>query len=126
MTRLYNKTTQLEKRRLLRQRSTPAETTLWAKLRGGKLENCKFRRQYSIDVFVVDFYAPDLKLAIEVDGGYHTQPETIPYDQERQQFLEAHGICIVRFSNEQIEQQLDEVLAAIAQTVRQLRQSPPL
>jgi len=123
MTKLYNKTSEREKRRTLRNNLTPAETKLWAKLRGRQLENCKFRRQYSIGAFVVDFYAPELKLAIEIDGDSHFQPEAVKYDRERQLFLEAKGIRVVRFTNEQVYQQLDEVVEAIAQTVCQLRRS---
>ncbi|MBW4678262.1 MAG: endonuclease domain-containing protein [Desmonostoc geniculatum HA4340-LM1] len=125
MTKLYNKTSELEKRRTLRNNSTPAETKIWAKLKGRQVENCKFRRQYSIGAFVVDFYVPELKLAIEIDGDSHFQPDAIEYDKERQLFLEAKGIRVVRFTNEQVYQQLDEVVEAIAQTICQLRQSTP-
>lgn len=98
MTKLYNKTSELEKRRNLRNNLTPAETKIWAKLRGRQVENCKFRRQYSIGVFVVDFYLPELKLAIEIDGDSHFQPDAIEYDKERQLYLEAKGIGVVRFT----------------------------
>jgi very-short-patch-repair endonuclease len=125
MTKLYNKTSELEKRRNLRNNLTPAETKIWAKLRGRQVENCKFRRQYSIGAFVVDFYLPELKLAIEIDGDSHFQPDAIKYDKERQLYLEAKGICVVRFTNEQVYQQLDDVVEAIAQTSRQLRGSTP-
>ena len=121
MTKLYNKTSELEKRRTLRNNPTPAETKFWAKLKGRQLENCRFRRQYSVGAFVVDFYLPELKLVIEIDGDSHFQPDAIEYDQKRQLFLESKGIYVVRFTNEQVYQQLDEVLEAIAQTIRQLR-----
>lgn len=125
MTKLYNKTSELQKRRTLRQNSTPAEIKLWAKLRGRQIENSKFRRQYSIGAFIVDFYLPELKLAIEIDGDSHFQPEAIEYDQQRQRYLEAKGICVVRFTNEQVYQHLDQVVEAIAQTICQLRKSTP-
>ncbi|WP_238178368.1 endonuclease domain-containing protein [Calothrix sp. 336/3] len=116
----------MEKRRTLRNNLTPAETKIWAKLRGRQVENCKFRRQYSIGAFVVDFYLPELKLAIEIDGESHIQPRAMEYDQERQLFLEAKGIRVMRFTNEQVYQKLDGVVEAIAQTILQLRQSPSL
>ena len=125
MTKLYNKTSELQKRRTLRNNITPAETKIWAKLKGRQLEDCKFRRQYSIGAFVVDFYAPELKLAIEIDGDSHFHPDAIEYDRERQLFLEAKGTYVVRFTNEQVYQQLDEVVEAIAQKIRQLRRSTP-
>jgi very-short-patch-repair endonuclease len=74
---------------------------------------------------VVDFYLPELKLAIEIDGDSHFQPDAIEYDKERQLYLEAKGICVVRLTNEQIYQQLDDVVEAIAQTIRQLRGATP-
>lgn len=121
MTELYNRTSELEKRRRLRKRSTSTEIIIWAKLRGRQLENCKFRRQYSVGPFVIDFYAPELKLAIEIDGPIHFQPEAIEYDKRRQLYLETKGIYVIRFTNNQVYQELDGVLEAIAQTVSQLR-----
>ena len=59
MTELYNKTSEREKRRLLRNNMPPAEQIVWERLRNRQVEGCKFRRQYSIDVFVVDFYATE-------------------------------------------------------------------
>lgn len=125
MTELFNKSSELVKRRTLRNNLTPAETKIWAKLRKRQVENCKFRRQYSVGPFIVDFYVPELKLAIEIDGSIHFRPEAIEYDRERQRYLEAKGICVIRFTNEQVYRQLDEVVEAIAQTVRQRRSTPP-
>ncbi len=91
MTELYNKTSEREKRRSLRNNMPPAEKIVWERLRNRQVEGCKFRRQYSIDVFVVDFYATELKLAIEIDGDSHFQDGAQVYDYERQSFLESTG-----------------------------------
>ncbi len=64
MTELYNKTSEKDKRRFLRNNMPPAEILVWARLKGKQVEECKFRRQYSIDKFVVDFYTTELRLAI--------------------------------------------------------------
>jgi very-short-patch-repair endonuclease len=71
MTKIFNKSSEKLKRQQLRNNLTPAELILWSRLRGKQIYNCKFRRQYSIDYFVIDFYAPEIKLAIEVDGESH-------------------------------------------------------
>ncbi len=124
MTELFNKSSELIKRRILRNNPTPAETKIWARLRKRQVENCKFRRQYSIGSFVVDFYVPELKLAIEIDGSSHFSSEAIAYDREREKYLAAKGICVIRFTNEEVYRQLDEVVSAIAQKIKQRRSTP--
>ena len=124
MTKLYNQSSERDKRRSLRNNMPPAEKLLWAKLRGRQVEGCKFRRQYSIGPFVVDFYGPELKLAIEVDGESHSGAYAQTYDAERQAFLESKGTRVVRFTNQQVYQDLDRVVEAIALLIRDLR-SPP-
>ena len=90
MTELYNKTSEKEKRRSLRHNMPPAEKLVWGRLRDCQVEGCKFRRQYSISIFVVDFYAPELKLAIEIDGESHFGDEARIYDVERQSFFRSY------------------------------------
>ncbi|MBD2384370.1 endonuclease domain-containing protein [Cylindrospermum sp. FACHB-282] len=126
MTELYNKTSEKEKRQFLRNNMPPAEKIVWEKLRRQQIEGCKFRRQYSIDVFVVDFYSPELKLAIEIDGDSHFQNGAQAYDYERQSFLESKGTRFLRFTNQQVYQELEGVITIIAQTVCQLRKITPL
>ncbi len=95
---------------------------IWERLRGRQVENCKFRRQYSIAAFVVDFYVPELKLAIEIDGNSHLGEEAQKYDAERQAFLESKGTRFLRFTNRQVYEELDGVIETIAQKVIQLRE----
>jgi very-short-patch-repair endonuclease len=71
MAELYNRTSEKNKRQLLRNNMTQAETKLWSQLKEKQIEGCKFRRQYSVAQFVIDFYSPEMKLAIEVDGDSH-------------------------------------------------------
>ncbi|WP_258169573.1 endonuclease domain-containing protein [Nostoc sp. 'Peltigera membranacea cyanobiont' N6] len=80
MTQLYNKNSEIEKRRQLRQNIIKAEKLIWDKIRDRQLENCKFRRQYSVDKFIIDFYNSELKLAIEIDGESYLQKGTAEYD----------------------------------------------
>ncbi|MEG3907749.1 DUF559 domain-containing protein [Microcoleus sp. w2-18bC1] len=84
MTKLYNKTSEKLKRQRLRREMTKAEKRLWDKIKNRQLENCKFRRQYSVAEFVIDFYSPEIKLALEVDGDSHFQEGAVEYDAERQ------------------------------------------
>ena len=101
MTKHYNKKTELEKRRLLRKRQTFTEKILWTHLRKRQALGCKFRRQYSVDHFVIDFYCPELKLAVELDGNVHEIPEQKEYDVARQKYLEEFGIKFIRITNEE-------------------------
>jgi very-short-patch-repair endonuclease len=125
MTELYNRSAERDKRQSLRNNMPPAERLLWGRLRKKQLEGFKFRRQYSIGAFVVDFYGPGLKLAIEVDGASHVGKAAQVYDAERQAFLESKGVRVLRFTNQQVYKELDGVVATIAQVVKELR-SPPL
>ena len=92
---------------------TEAEKILWAELRRRQIARCKFRRQYSIMGFVVDFYCPEKRLVIEVDGGYHRGKDQIDYDKARQALLEILNICFLRFTNDEVLNDLDLVTQKI-------------
>ena len=96
----------------LRQEQTPAEQKLWSRLRRKQLHRLKFRRQHPIGRFVVDFCCASQALVVEVDGDSHSaQVET---DQERTAWLEDRGYRVIRFTNRQVERQIDAVLDEIA------------
>lgn len=105
--------------RRLRRDMTDTERKLWAKLRNRQLENVKFRRQHPLGPYVLDFYAEDHRLAVELDGSQHT-PEG---DAARTAWLMARGCRVIRFWNHEVLQQLDDVLEAIRQAV--LLPTPP-
>ncbi|MBU2444624.1 MAG: endonuclease domain-containing protein [Bacteroidetes bacterium] len=121
MTQHFNRTTEKEKRRLLRQNQTPAETIIWRFLRNRQTAGIKFRRQYSIDWYIIDFYAPKLKLAIEIDGSIHDLPEQKPHDTERQNYLENFGITFLRIRNEEIFDNPDKVFEKIEDQIKLLQ-----
>ena len=121
MTKLYNKSSEKEKRRQLRQNITKAEKLVWDKVKDRQIEKCKICRQYSVDKFVIDFYSPELKLAIEIDGESHFENGAAEYDKERQAFLESAGITFIRFTNNDVSKSLSGVLESIAQKIRELR-----
>jgi very-short-patch-repair endonuclease len=125
MTRAFNKTEETPKRRKLRQNMSPAEVLLWLKLKDKGLKGYKFRRQYSVDKFVVDFYCPKHKLAIEVDGDSHYVEGAELSDQERQVIIEAYGITFLRFTNREIYNNIAGVLEKIAEYLSETSPTPP-
>ena len=100
-------------RRDLRNHATVAERSLWRLLKGSQLDGRKFRRQHSIGRFVVDFYCPAERLAVEVDGSVHDDPLRYRYDARRQRALDALGVRVVRFTNSEVLETPDVVAAAI-------------
>ena len=120
MTQYFNKITEKQKRRQLRNNLTQAERVVWAKLRDKQMGGHKFRRQYSVDSYVVDFYCPVLKLAVEIDGDSHFEEGVEAYDQQRQAFIENFGIRFLRFTNREVFENLEGVLEAIRQSVKRL------
>jgi very-short-patch-repair endonuclease len=79
-----------------------AELVLWGFLRRRQICGVKFRRQFGIDMYVVDFYAPEIKLVIEADGDTHFELRDIEKDKRRQKYLEDYGIAFLRFTNDEI------------------------
>jgi very-short-patch-repair endonuclease len=88
MGELFNRKPQKVIRQYLRNTSTDAERKLWSELKGSQLMGWKFRRQQGVDTYVVDFYCPEYKLAIEVDGVTHYTEEELAQDAERQKWIE--------------------------------------
>ena len=86
-------------RKELRNNLTPAEAKLWTILKGKGLDNKKFRRQHSVADYILDFYCPEERLAIELDGQGHFETTQAEYDNERDLFLETFGIKVLRFEN---------------------------
>jgi len=89
---------------------TPAEARLWNALKKRQLAGRKFRRQHSIGPYIVDFYCPSEKIAIELDGACHDDLVRNQYDAERQAYIEAHGITVLRFENKMIFDAPEDVL----------------
>ena len=96
--------------RNLRKQSTSQEEILWNLLRNRQFSNLKFRRQYPIGKYIVDFVCIKKKLIIELDGGQHNLDKNIEYDNQRTQFLENLGYTVIRFWNNDIDNNLDGVI----------------
>lgn len=111
--KIFNRPSKKKTRQYLRNNSTNAEQVLWRFLKNRQLGGYKFRRQYSIGRYIVDFYCPRLKLVIEVDGDTHSTKEEIKYDCQRQQYIESLNIKVLRFTNIDIYESIDWVLEEI-------------
>ena len=104
--------------RSLRESQTSAEAKLWQALRNRRLARWKFRRQHSIDRYVVDFVTLDGKLIVEVDGVTHAEPSELARDKVRSDVLERCGFHIVRVTNTDVYENLEGVLEMIEGTLR--------
>jgi very-short-patch-repair endonuclease len=104
----------LARARELRRETTPQERKLWQRLRRKQLFGIKFRRQHPIDRFILDFFCYEHKLAVEIDGGSHYQPDQQEYDQARTDWLAQHGIRVIRFTNRDVDSNIEGVLDEIA------------
>jgi very-short-patch-repair endonuclease len=102
--------------RKLRQAPTPQEEKLWSLISGKKLKGLKFRRQFPIGRYIVDFYNHTNKLVIEVDGEIHNK--TIEYDHTRSNYLNACNCTVLRFTNLEIETKIEQVIQKIADAVK--------
>lgn len=112
----------------LRKRSTDVEQLLWSRLRAGRFEDVKFRRQHPIGRYIADFVCLERKLIIELDGGQHTLPDEILKDKQRDAWLEKEGCIVVRFWDNEVLTNTSGVLEAIRERLHRTPspQSPPL
>jgi very-short-patch-repair endonuclease len=98
----------------LRKQSTPAERKLWSRLRNDQL-GVTFRRQHAIGRYIPDFCSPKTKLIIEMDGSQHL--DQVQYDEERTKFFESMGYKVIRFWNNDVMKDIDNVIRAIMSAI---------
>ncbi|WGZ92437.1 MAG: endonuclease domain-containing protein [Candidatus Thiothrix putei] len=110
----------------LRKHQTEAETRLWERLRRKQLCGVQFYRQKPLGSFIADFYCAAANLVIELDGKHHAEGNQLAYDQERTLQLEALGLHILRFDNQNVLQNIDVVVTQIQTTLLARIQFPPL
>ncbi len=108
---MYNDQIQKLRRRELRKNQTEAEKLLWNKIRNRQLNNFKFYRQYSAGPYILDFFCPEIRLAIELDGEEHKDRRE--YDKERENFLKNQDIHTIRFWNNEAIDNMSKVLNVI-------------
>ena len=108
----------LERAKEFRRNMTPAEKSLWERLRNNRLEGFHFRRQQVIGGFIADYYCNSVKLVIEVDGGIHKN--THERDEEREKIIKSKGIRVIRVTNGEIETDIEAVLNRILDYCREI------
>ena len=111
--------------RALRKNQTEAEKKLWALLRNRQLAGVKFRRQFSIDSYILDFYSPEYKLGIEADGGQHYEEERRKRDEVRGRILSKYGVRILRFSDFDILENPEGVYKTIENVIGEKNHPSP-
>lgn len=121
---MYNDKIQKLRRQELRAKSTEVEEILWQKIRNRQLNNLKFLRQYSVGPYILDFFCPEMRLAIELDGEQHK--EAIEYDQERESFLKDKDIKTIRFWNNEVINNIENIFEIINKTADNLGGNPSL
>ena len=102
-----------EERKVLRTYGTAAEAVLWTALKAKRLDGWRWRRQFSIGSYILDFYCPKAKLCIELDGGAHFTPYGLEADATRTEYLSRLGIRVLRFENRALKETPEMVLLAI-------------
>ena len=117
--KVHNRTETLERRRSLRGDATPAERLLCAALRKSRLGGRKFRRQHGIGAYVVDFYCPAERLAVELDGSAHDSADAQRADGVRTDYLARRAIRVLRFANDDVRTNLEGVLTVIGAAFRE-------
>ena len=125
MTEIFNKSFHRERRRILRNQMPLPEQRLWYFLRLKQFEGFRFRRQYGMGSYIVDFYCPSKKLVIELDGDSHARQDAQAYDEARQTSIESLGVRVIRFSNSDVMTNMDAVLGSIREALSEPPPTPP-
>ena len=118
MPRFYNRASQTALRQRLRTNGTAAEARLWTLLKNAQVGGRRFRRQFGVGPYILDFYCPSERLAVELDGAVHEAPGQAEYDAARTRHLAAVGIRVVRFENRAVFEGPAGVVSAIAAAFR--------
>ena len=105
--------------RSMRKNSTKQEIIIWNILRNRQFKNLKFRRQYPIGNYIVDFICLENNLIIEIDGGQHNTPGNIEYDRQRSEYLKNLGYKVVRFWNNDINENIDGVYQKLLELIEE-------
>jgi very-short-patch-repair endonuclease len=115
----------IERRRDLRRNQTEAEKVFWKHVRNRQFHGLRFVRQYSVGPYILDFYCPALKLAIELDGGQHNEEVNQEYDKARSMYLKAQGIDEMRFWNHEMLRHEQDVLEKLTERVTPSNSTSP-
>ena len=119
--RLQNISKLKDRRKELRKNQTDSEQLLWSRLRNKQINELKFFRQFSIGFYILDFYCPTIRIAIELDGSQHMENKQKEYDDERTKFLEANRIRVLRFWSNDVIRNLQGVMERVLEEVERMQ-----
>ncbi|MEY8702962.1 endonuclease domain-containing protein [Francisella philomiragia] len=119
MTKIFNRVSNKSKRQSLRVNQTVAERYLWNYIRRDTL-GVRVRRQYGVGKYIVDFYIPKLKVAIEIDGDSHFTEDSRQYDFARESYMNNIGIKTIRYTNNQVMDNIDSVFSDLLERIKEL------
>jgi very-short-patch-repair endonuclease len=120
---IYNNPKKKDRRKKLRNEGTAAEAILWTYLQKRQVLGKRFRRQYSIGPYVVDFYCPECSLIVELDGARHFSILREDYEEERTRYLQKKNLQILRFENRVLRENAESVLETIREAIRKFNES---
>ena len=120
--RRKNRPEELTERRSLRTNGTKEEAMMWKVLKNRQVSGIRFRRQFSVGAYILDFYCPELKLCIELDGAGHYNSEGLRHDYVRDKYLSELGIRVLRFENRAVLKMQPVMLAEIEAVIAELRE----
>ena len=120
--RRKNRPEELTVRRSLRTNGTKEEAMMWKVLKNRQVSGVRFRRQFSVGAYILDFYCPELKLCIELDGAGHYNSEGLQHDYVRDKYLSELGIRVLRFENLAVLKMQPVMLAEIEAVIAELRE----
>jgi very-short-patch-repair endonuclease len=121
---LFNDPSLKHRRKKLRRNQTDAEKTFWVHVRNRQFHGMRFLRQYSVGPYILDFYCPEIKTGIELDGGQHNESRGKAYDTARSEYLQAQGIYVLRFWDHEVLLDTQAVLIKVEERCNPSR--PPL
>jgi very-short-patch-repair endonuclease len=113
----------METARLLRKRMTSSENILWEKVKGKKILGLRIRAQHPIEFYIADLYCHAARLVIEIDGEIHS--EQVEYDDGREAEIEKFGIKIIRFKNDEVNSDIENILKKIETVIKGRIKRPP-
>ena len=113
----------VDKSRSLRKNLTDAERKLWFLLRNRQMAGVKFRRQFPLETYILDFYSPEYKLAVEADGGQHYEDNGLQRDNERTAILESLGVKVLRFNNREVLTNIEGVYDVILRAIEERKKT---
>ena len=120
-TQQYNRPEQKDLRRDLRKGGEAPEAVMWTLLKNRQLDGMRFRRQFGVGPYVLDFYCPEIKLGVELDGAPHFTFIGGMYDEEREKYIASQGITTLRYENKDIFKNPDGVIEEIENTIKKIK-----